>query len=156
MSPGRARAEGSRRRAAARPSSATRRMTEPICSCSSCAKMRRAVGEVAHLDRLRGGAEERLDRAAELGLHLDALGDGSRLGARQRAGEPALQDRLRALAESLPALLELLEEPEAGAALRHLPVGLLEPALGLAEFPGGLGDRLLGLGRRLVGAASCR
>ena len=86
-------------------------------------------GQVAHLDGLRRRPEERLDRASELGLDLDPLGDGGRPFAGEGLREPALEHRLRPLAEPLPPLLELLQETQACAALRHLPVGLLYPAL---------------------------
>ena len=65
--------------------------------------------EIAHADRLRGRAEDGLDRFAKLRLHRETLRDRHRLRPRQRRIEPALEDRLRSLAKSLPALLQLLE-----------------------------------------------
>ena len=88
---------------------------------------------------------------AKLGPHLDSLGNRGSLGAGQGPGQPALEQRLRPLAKSLPALLKLLEEAQARSALRNLAVGLLEPALDLAKFPGQLGDALLRPGDLLRG-----
>jgi len=99
--------------------------------------------QVAHLDRLRGRAEQSLDGVPEFGLHLHSLRDRRGLGAGERPLEPSLEERLRPLAKPLPALLELLEEPQAGPALRDLAVGLLEGLLRLPELTGEFADREL-------------
>ena len=67
----------------------------------------------------------------------------------------ALQNGLRTLAKPLEALLQLLEELEARAALRETAVDFLQPPLGIAKLPRHRSDLLLhrrhlGVGPRLL------
>ncbi len=110
--------------------------------------------ELGHADRLGGGTKDGLDRLAEVRLHRKPVGDGQDLRARERGVQSSLQHGLRALPESFPLFLQLLQEPQPRGALGQLAIDLLQPTLGIAEFAGEIGDRLLRHGTLVVGAGA--